>query len=367
MKVPFVDLKRQHDPIRNDLNQAFQSTLDSDWYILGEQLKNFESEYSEFNNVKYTLGVGNGLDALTISLKSLGIGKGDEVLIPSNTFIATALAVSATGAEIVLAEPDPRTYNLTKNSIEPFLTKKTKCIIPVHLYGQSCEMAEIMTLAKKMHLVVVEDNAQAQGATFNSQLTGSWGDINGTSFYPGKNLGALGDGGAVTTNSDELAVKAKLYRNYGSSERYVHKVQGTNSRLDEIQAAVLRVKLKRLSEWTSKRQEAARSYDERLSRVGDLVLPQTARGATHSYHLYVIRTIKRDELRNHLLAEGIETLIHYPIPIHRQVAYENSFEKNNFKLTEDLAKTCLSLPIFPGLTESEISKVEKSIKGFFSK
>jgi dTDP-4-amino-4,6-dideoxygalactose transaminase len=365
MRIPFVDLKRQHDPIRGELLQAFSSTLDSQWFIQGERLKKFETEYSKFNQIKYTAG-----DALTIALKALGIGPGDEVIIPSNTFIATALAVSAAGADIVLAEPDDKTYNITAKAIEAVVSNKTKCIVPVHLYGQSCEMTDLMSLAKKLNLFVVEDNAQAQGATYDSRMTGTWGDINATSFYPGKNLGALGDAGAITTESIELFEKAKLLRNYGSVQRYDHQLQGFNSRLDELQASLLSAKLPHLQEWTKKRQEIARSYHERLNGIKELTLPETAPRSSHSYHLYVVRTAKRDELAKHLASDGIDTLIHYPIPIHKQVAYEGYFTAprkiQNLQLTENLAKTSLSLPIFPGLTEHEVGRVEASIKKFFS-
>ena len=313
------------------------------------------------------MGVSNGLDALHLSLKALGIGKGDEVIVPSNTYIATVLAVSYVGAKPVFVEPNIETYNIDFSKIEEAVTPNTKAIMPVHLYGQACEMQPIMDIAKKYNLFVIEDNAQSQGATYKEKITGSWGDINGTSFYPGKNLGAIGDAGAVTTNDENLAEKVKILRNYGSQKKYYNEFIGHNMRLDELQASFLSVKLKYLKEWTLKRQEIGAWYDEALKEIEGLILPKIAEGATHVYHLYVIRTKKRDELQSYLNEKGIGTLIHYPIPPHLQEAYESlGLKKGDFPIAEELAETCLSLPVWPGMGVEHVELISENIKAFFN-
>ena len=293
MKIPFLSFKDINSLVKPEILAAFEEFIDSGWYILGEKVKQFEKEYATYNNVAHCIGVSNGLDALHLALRALGIGKGDEVIVPSNTYIATVLAVSYVGATPVLVEPDMVSYNLDASKIEQAITKKTKAIMPVHLYGQACEMDKIMAIATKYGLAVVEDYAQAQGATFRGRLCGCWGDINGTSFYPGKNLGAFGDAGAVTTNNDDLAVKVNTLRNYGSQKKYHNEIIGYNMRLDECQAAFLSVKLNYLDEWTRQRQAIAQLYRKALSDIGDLTLPETVDGASHVYHLFVIRTNKR--------------------------------------------------------------------------
>jgi dTDP-4-amino-4,6-dideoxygalactose transaminase len=368
MKVPFVSFAPMHSLIKEKMISAFEAFYDSHWYILGERVKEFEDLYSRMNNVKFTIGVSNGLDALHLCLRILGIKEGDEVIVPSNTYIATALAVSFTGATPVFAEPDIDTYNLDPENIEAVITENTKAIIPVHLYGQSCQMDLIMKIAKKYNLYVVEDNAQSQLAMFGDKYTGTWGDINATSFYPGKNLGALGDAGAITTNNDELAEKAKIYRNYGSKEKYYNQVLGYNMRLDECQATFLNVKLNYIKRWTNERQKIASWYDKELKGVGDLSLPILAKGASHVYHLYVIRTSHRNSLQDHLTNAGIGTLIHYPIPPHLQEAYSFlKLKKGNFPIAEKIAETCLSLPLWPGMTEETVCFVVNSIKEYFIK
>lgn len=355
-----------HGPIKAEMMQAFEQFYDSNWFVLGERVKQFEQAYAVFNQVQYTVGVSNGLDAIYIALKTLGIGAGDEVIVPSNTYIATWLAVSYTGAIPVPVEPDIHTYNINPALIEAAVTPKTKAIIPVHLYGQCCEMEPIMAIAKKHHLFVIEDNAQAQGASFNNQLTGSFGDINATSFYPGKNLGALGDAGAVTTNTAELAQKAQVLRNYGSQKKYHNEVIGYNMRLDECQAALLSVKLKYLPDWTKQRQQAANWYNELLAGIHELILPQVHSNATHVYHLYVVRTQQRDALQAHLTENGIGTLIHYPVPPHLQKAYKDlNFQQGSFPIAEELANTSLSLPMFPGITKEQIEFIASRIKNFY--
>jgi dTDP-4-amino-4,6-dideoxygalactose transaminase len=366
MNLPFLSFKYVNAAIREETLKAFEIFFDKSWYILGDEVKNFEQQYAAFNKVKYAVGVSNGLDALHIALKCLDIQKGDEVIIPSNTYIATALAVSYVGATPVFAEPDIASYNIDPKKIEAAITARTKAILPVHLYGQACDMDAIMSIAKKNSLYVIEDNAQAHGATWNGKITGSFGHINGTSFYPGKNLGALGDAGAVTTDDEQLAKKAFVLRNYGSQKKYYNEVIGFNMRLDECQAAFLSIKLKYLNKWTTERQQVAEWYNECLKNTGDIVLPQIAQGASHAYHLYVVRTGQRDSLQEHLEKNGIGTLIHYPVPIHLQEAYKNlDFKKGDFPIAEEIANTCLSLPLWPGMTQADVEQVAKTIKSFF--
>jgi dTDP-4-amino-4,6-dideoxygalactose transaminase len=366
MNIPFLSFDSSNKKIKKEVVEAFELFFDSKWYILGESVKNFEHQYAQFNQVSHCVGVSNGLDALFLSLKALGVGENDEVIVPANTFIATLLAVSYAGAKPVLVEPERETYNIDPQKIEAAITPKTKAIIPVHLYGQACSMDAIMTIANKNGLYVIEDNAQSQGAAFNTKLTGSLGHCNSTSFYPGKNLGALGDAGAITTNDSALADKVKILRNYGSEKKYYHEVTGFNMRLDELQASLLSVKLKYLKQWTSERQQIAKWYNDALKGVGDLVLPVTASGATHVYHLYVIRTGRRNALQQYLQNNGIGTLIHYPVPTHLQKAYSNlNYRKGDFPITEEIAETCLSIPIWPGMQESMVEQVATSIRNFF--
>ena len=338
-----------HDQIREEMLAAFERVYDSHWYIQGQELLEFEREYAALNQTKFTVGVSNGLDALVLSLRSLGIGSGDEVIVPSNTYIATALAVSQVGATPVFVEPRMETYNINPELIEAAITKKTKAIMPVHLYGQACEMDEIMAIANSYNLYVIEDNAQAHLSSYNGTLTGSFGDVNGTSFYPGKNLGALGDAGAVTTNNEELANRIKRLRNYGSEVKYYNEEVGYNNRLDELQAAFLRVKLNYLQEWTNQRKEIASWYNESLKKT-NWILPEVHVNADHVYHLYVIRTANRDAVSEALKEKGIQTMIHYPVPPHLQKAYNQlGFKKGDFPIAEEIANTCLSLPIWPGM------------------
>lgn len=365
MTIPFLSFQEANKKIRTEIIDAFERFFDKGWYVLGEGVKKFEHEYATFNKVDYVVGVSNGLDALHIALRSLGIGAGDEVIVPSNTYIATALAVSYVGATPVFVEPDINTYNIDPTKIESAITAKTKAIMPVHLYGQACEMAPITAAAEKHNLFVIEDNAQSQGATYKGRLAGSFGHINGTSFYPGKNLGALGDAGGLTTNDEKLAQKATVLRNYGSEKKYFNEVIGYNMRLDECQAAFLSVKLKYLQEWTKQRQQIATWYNEGLAGMEDVVLPSIAKEATHVYHLYVIRTKQRDALQKHLSNNGIGTLIHYPIPPHLQQAYKHlGFRKGDFPISEEIADTCLSLPIWPGMEQKAIFTISKIIKAF---
>ena len=333
MKIPFLSFNATNARIRTEALNAFQDVFDSNWYVLGNHVSEFEKSYATYNEVRFCIGVSNGLDALHLALRSLNIGVGDEVIIPSNTFIATALAVSYTGAIPVFVEPCIHSYNMDAAKVDNQVNNHTKAIIPVHLYGQACEMEKIMDVANKHDLAVIEDNAQAQGATYNGKKTGSFGKINATSFYPGKNLGALGDAGALTTDDEELARKVNRLRNYGSERKYYHESIGYNMRLDEVQAALLSVKLKYLDNWISERRQIASWYNEALKGIDEITLPEIAEGCTHAYHLYVIRTKKRDELQFFLQNQGIGTLIHYPVPPHLQEAYRHlGLRKGDFPI-----------------------------------
>ena len=366
MKIPFLNFEPMHSGIRDEIQTVFDRVYDSNWFVLGNEVKLFEQAYAKFNGVNHTIGVSNGLDALLLSLKACNIKEGDEVIVPSNTFIATALAVSYCGAKPVFVEPDIKTYNIDPNAIEASITAKTRAIMPVHLYGQACEMDKISELAARYDLKIIEDNAQAQGAKFNRRFTGSWGHSNATSFYPGKNLGALGDAGAVTTNDEEIADKIRVLRNYGSRVKYQNEVIGHNMRLDEIQAAFLSVKLKYLNAWNESRQQIALWYGETLKGIGDIVLPYTHPDATHVFHLFVIRTQKRNLLQKYLEDIGIGSLIHYPIPPHLQTAYNSlNCKKGDFPIAEEIAETCLSLPLWPGMEKGTVEYIADKCKSFF--
>lgn len=367
MKIPYLSFEKTNQEIEEEINAAFKETFQSAWYILGEKVKTFEKEYAQFSSTQYCIGVANGLDALILSLKALDVKEGDEVIVPSNTYIATWLAVSYLGAIPVPVEPNLATYNIDPNQIEEKITLKTKGIIPVHLYGQACEMDAIMDIASKYNLWVLEDNAQAQAAYYNGKMTGSFGNANATSFYPGKNLGALGDAGAITTNSNELDQKIRVLRNYGSEKKYYNQVKGFNSRLDELQAAFLSVKLKRLQQWTAERKALAAVYHEKLKNIPELILPVTAALANHVYHIFLVRTQKRDALISFLNENNIGTLVHYPIPPHLQEAYkELNYKKGDFPLAEEIAETALSLPLYPGLSEEQLNFICEKIKLFFA-
>ena len=366
MKIPFFSFEYVNKQIKEEILQSFEEFFDKGWCVLGDKVKEFEQAYALFNGVNNCVGVSNGLDALHIALKTLGIAAGDEVVVPSNTYIASALAISYVGATPVFVEPDINTYNIDPAKIEAAITSKTKVIMPVHLYGQACEMDHIMTIAEKHNLFVVEDNAQSHGSSYNGKLSGSRGNINGTSFYPGKNLGALGDAGAVTTNDAKLAGKASVLRNYGSQQKYFNEVIGYNMRLDECQAGFLSVKLKYLKSWTEQRQKIAVWYNDALKDIDDLILPAVAKNATHVYHLYVIRTTHRDGLQKHLSENDIGTLIHYPVPPHLQQAYHHlGFNKGDFPIAEEIANTCLSLPMWPGIDEKSLLKITKTITNYY--
>ncbi len=366
MNVPFLNLDALHAPHAPLLHEAAARVINSGWFIHGNECQAFENEWARFLQTKYAVGVSNGLDALTLSLKALGIGIGDEVIVPSNTYVATALAVTHVGAKPIFVEPRMDTYNIDPSRIEAVVSSRTKAIMPVHLYGQAAEMSEIMRISSRLGLFVVEDNAQAQGATHMGQKTGTFGHCNGTSFYPGKNLGALGDAGAVSTNDEELARKVRMLGNYGSQKKYFNEVIGYNNRLDEMQAAFLRVKLPHLDHWTLQRQAIAAVYLEELKGVGDLVLPVTHTDSSHVYHLFVIRTKRRDELADYLKEKGIGTLIHYPVPPHLQACYvELNHQRGDFPIAEEIADTALSLPLWPGMTQAHVAFIVESMNRFF--
>ena len=366
MKVPFLSFEATTAQLKTRLLSAYEQFIDSGWYVLGNGVRQFEEEYAQFSHTKHCIGVGNGLDALYIALKTLGIGTGDEVIVPSNTYIATVLAVSYTGATPVPSEPDVHTFNLNPALLEEKINPRTKAIMPVHLYGQACEMTAVMQIAARHNLFVIEDNAQAHGATCDGRITGSFGHINATSFYPGKNLGALGDAGALTTDDDELARLARSWRNYGSEKKYYNEIRGVNSRLDESQAGVLSIKLPFLDAWNKERAGISGCYSRHLKGIGDLTLPKMADGCTSSHHLYVIRTSHRDALQEYLTRQGIGTLIHYPIPPHLQNAYKDwGYKQGDFPIAEKMASTCLSLPLFIGMTQDQVNYVIENIQSFY--
>src|SRR5665648_528734 len=351
--------------INRELKEATNRVIDSNWYILGKEVENFESEFANYLGVKYCIGVGNGLEALHIILRAYGIGEGDEVIIPSNTYIATALAVSYTGATPVMVEPDEQTYNINPDLIEEKITKKTKVIMPVHLYGQACDVDPINEVAKKYNLKVIEDAAQAHGSTYKGRKCGTLGDAAGFSFYPTKNLGALGDAGAVATNDKELAEKVRVLSNYGSEKHYYNKYMGFNSRLDEMQAAILRVKLRHLDEFNKERKTIAQIYLKGLQDT-NLILPYVPEWAEPVWHQFVVRTKERDELQEYLKSKGIGTLIHYPLPTHLQEAYKYlGYKKGDFPIAEKMANEVLSLPMWVGLSYIDIKKISRDIVKYF--
>lgn len=362
--VKFLDMRPMHDKIKNEIMQAIERVYDSNWYILGKEVEKFEEEFATYCGTKYCIGVGNGLEALHLILRGYGIGEGDEVIVPSNTYIATALAVSYAGATPVFVEPDNKTYNIDPTLIESAITDKTKAIMAVHLYGQPCDMDSINEIARKHNLKVIEDNAQSQGATYKGKKTGSLGDAAGISFYPGKNLGALGDAGAITTNDEDLANKIRTLRNYGSNKKYFNEYKGFNSRLDEMQAAVLRVKLRYLDEWNAYRKEVASNYLNKINNK-NIILPYVHKDINPVWHQFIIRTNNREDLQKYLEEQGISTMIHYPVPIHKQEAYkEYSDMIGKLPIAESIADEILSLPIYPEMSKFDIDKVIESINRY---
>ena len=364
MKVPFVSFRPMEKELDTELRDAFERVYTRSWYIEGEEDAAFEKAFAKFCNAENCVGVGNGLDALMLSLKALGSGNGDEVIVPSNTYIATALAVTYVGATPVFVEPDIRTFNIDSARIEQAITDKTKAIMPVHLYGQPCDMDPIMEIAKKYNLYVIEDCAQAHGATYKGKKIGSFGDAAGFSFYPGKNLGALGDAGAAVTNSKELADKIRALGNYGSDYKYHHIYQGNNSRLDELQAAFLAAKLPILDKMNEERRRIAKLYMTGINN-SEIILPYVIDDAVPVWHIFGIRCDRRDELEKHLNNNGIGTNKHYPIPMHLQKCYADlGYKQGDFPIAEKISATELSLPMYYGMTDEEIDYVIENINAF---
>lgn len=362
-KVTFLDIRKSYLELKNEIDHAIMHVLNSGWYIFGSEVESFEKEYALFCESEHAIGVGNGLDALRLALLAMGVGPGDEVIVPSNTYIATWLAVSQCGATPVAVEPIEDTYNIDTEKIEVAITPRTKVILPVHLYGQPADLDPILAIARKNHLLVLEDAAQSHGAYYKGKRIGSHGDAVAWSFYPGKNLGAFGDGGAVTTNNKEIADRIRVLGNYGSRLKYVHDKQGINSRLDTLQAAILRVKLKYLDEWNDRRKSIAATYLEALRDKG-LTLPSVPTWADPVWHLFVVRSKDRMNLKQRLEKNNIGTLIHYPIPPHLQQAYTSlGYASGDFPIAELLASEVLSLPIGPQMSTGEVKLVIDAIKG----
>lgn len=365
MEVPFVSFKPMESELGFDLRTAFDRVFDHSQYIAGEEDSTFENAFARYCNVSHCVGCGNGLDSLTLSLKALGIGEGDEVILPSNTFIASVLAVTYAGAKPVFVEPNASTYNIDPSLLAEAITPATRAIMPVHLYGQPADMDPIMEVAQKHGLAVVEDCAQAHGATYKGKRVGSFGDAAGFSFYPGKNLGALGDAGAAVTDNAELAAKIRALGNYGSDHKYHHIYQGCNSRLDEMQAAFLSAKLPHLDRMNSERRRIASRYSEGISNSA-IVLPSVIEDVEPVWHIYAIRCDVRDRLAAHLSERGIATNVHYPVPIHVQEAYADlNIAGGAFPVTERISATELSLPMYYGMTEEQIDWVIESVNAFF--
>lgn len=362
--IPFFDHRPGHDSISDELQKAFLDFLSNDMLILGHEVEMFEKEFSTYQSCAAAAGVNSGLDALILALKVLGIGPGDEVIVPANTYIATWNAIHLVGAIPVPVDADSATMNILPGAISHKINSRTKAIIPVHLYGLPCNMSDIMQLANKNNLKVIEDNAQSVGAIIDGNKTGSWGHINATSFYPTKNLGALGDGGMVTSDDEALISKVKVLRSYGSNKSPHTLEIGINSRLDELHAAFLRIKLSKLDSWLQERKDIALKYREGLAGIGDIVLPLD--DPAHTYHLFVIRTAHRDALASHLRQHQIATLAHYPVPPHLQPAYRFlSYHKGDFPVTESIADSCLSLPLYYGF--NCVDEVIENIRGYFRK
>lgn len=355
--IPFLDLKAPYHELKKELDEAIARVISSGWFIGGQEVEQFEAEYAAYCGATQAVGVANGLDALHLALRAMEVGPGDEVIVPSNTYIATWLAVSQCGAKPVPVEPDPRTYNIDPTRIEAAITTATRVILPVHLYGQPADMDPILAIARKHSLRVLEDGAQAHGARYKGQRLGAHGDAVAWSFYPGKNLGAMGDGGAVTTNDAQLADRIRVLRNYGSRVKYVNEVQGYNSRLDPLQAAILSVKLAHLDAWNARRRAIAAQYQQGLAGFG-LTLPHLPDWAEPAWHLYVVLNPQRDAVQKSLADAGVGTLIHYPIPPHLQGAYADlGLGKGSFPISELIHSEVLSLPMSPSITMEQASQV----------
>jgi len=362
--VPFVDIYGQYDKIREEIQSAINGVLDSGWFILGQNVASFEKEFAAYSEAKYGVGVGSGTEALHLALLTCGVGPGDEVITVANTFIATALAIEYAGASPVFVDIDPVSFTMDVGQIEGKISPRTKAILPVHLFGQPADMDPILAMAEEHGLWVIEDACQAHGAEYKGRKVGALGHIGCFSFYPSKNLGAYGDGGLIVTNDSDLAERARLLRNYGQVQKYYHQCKGFNSRLDEIQAAVLRVKLGYLDQWNEARRRIVNRYNQQIE-YPYVLCPVESQWGHHVYHLYVIRSRYRDQLRQWLSAKGIETLIHYPVPIHLQQAYQNaSLTPGAFPITEQCCDEVLSLPLFPELADEKVQRVIQAVNDF---
>lgn len=357
MKIPFLDMKALNSPIEKQALAAMEGVINRAWYILGEEGKSFESEWASWLKIEHAIGVSSGTDALFLALSALDISSGDEIIAPANTCVPTVSAIRSTGASLVLADVNPETLTLDPESLSRAITSRTKAIVTVHLYGHPCDMVPIQVLATAHNLAIIEDCAQAHGARYKGELCGTFGDCAAFSFYPSKNLGAFGDAGAVVTKHELLAQRIRQLRVYGEKERYIHEIEGFNSRLDEVQAAVLRVKLPYLAQWHEERRRLAALYSQEIDHPS-LQKPIEADWAESSYHLYVIRSPKRDELQAYLAENGIGTLIHYPIPVHLQPAFSFlPYETGDFPHSEKAANEVLSLPLYPGISDENVHEV----------
>lgn len=367
MQIPLVDLKIQYKSLRKEISKKISEIFESGTFIKGPVLEEFETNFAKFVGTKYAIGVASGTDALHLSLMALNIGKGDEVILPANTFIATAYAILYVQAKPVFVDVDPKTYNIDTELIERKISKRTKAIIPVHLYGQPCQMDKILQLAKKYKLLVIEDAAQSHGAVYKGKHVGNFGHAAAFSFYPGKNLGAFGDGGIITTNSIRLANKIKMLREYGAYSKYYFDQLGFNSRLDALQAAILNIKLKYLKRWNKKRWKLAQNYNKFLSNLLQITTPFTGKNISHVFHLYVIRTPQRNQLMKFLQKRGIQTGIHYPLPLHLQKSLRYlDYKKGDFPVAEKISKQVLSLPLYPELSLNQQKFIVESIKKILS-
>lgn len=360
--IKFLDLYKINERLRKEINGKITQVLDSGWYLLGEETENFEQNFAKYCGVKHCIGVANGLESLNLIIRGYGFAQGDEIIVPANTYIASILAISENGCTPILVEPDINTYNINPDLIEKKITSKTKAIMVVHLYGQAVQMQKIWALAQKYNLKIIEDSAQAHGAKYQNKRVGSLGDASGFSFYPGKNLGCVGDGGCVTTNDDELAQKIKALRNYGSHKKYHNVFIGMNSRLDEIQAGILDIKLKFLDEDNQKRKEIAKYYRKNIKN-SSIILPNVYAEDAHVWHLFVVRTKRRDNFQKYLLDNEIQTIIHYPIPPHKQECYK-LWNNLSYPITEEIHKSVLSLPISPVMSDDEVKKVVEVINEY---
>lgn len=360
--IKFLDLEKVNNRFRTDIDARIKQILDKGWYLQGEENEKFSKNFADYCGTKYSVGVANGLDAINLIIRAFGFGEGDEIIVPSNTYIATILAISENGCTPVLVEPNINTYNIDPDLIEAKITDKTKAIIVVHLYGQVVQMEKIWALAKKYNLKVIEDSAQAHGAIYQGKRVGNLSDASAFSFYPGKNLGCMGDGGAVTTNDETIFKKVKAIANYGSDRKYHHIYKGINSRLDEIQAAVLDVKLAHLDSDNARRKEISKYYRENITN-SRIILPKVYDEKAHVWHIFAVRTDNRDALQKHLEANDIQTNIHYPTPPHKQGAYKE-WEHLSFPISEEIHKTILSLPISPVMTDEEVKKVVEVVNAY---